>query len=258
MLDISKQRLNYDKIAHLYDEPFRDYAVDSNLLAFLNQQPAGRSDVRVLDLGCGTGKQLTADSQTLSKIQFIGLDLFSGMLQIARKRGPTVSWVQGDSDNPPFAPNSFDYITNQFSYQHVQQQQKLIQTFYRLLKPGGRFVLNNIDPWHMTGWFIYQFFPTSWDLDVGDFIPTDRFVALMKTAGFKRIEVTRQNSTTEMTLAEVYDSVSNRSRTSQFIAISDDAYTEGVRRAGVALEQQGAGATIQSDFCFLTITGDKD
>jgi ubiquinone/menaquinone biosynthesis C-methylase UbiE len=257
MLDISKQRLNYDKIAHLYDEPLRDYRVDPNLLAFLQQWEDGRTGLRVLDLGCGTGKQLTADSQALSGIQFVGLDLFSGMLRVARERGPGINWLQGDSANPPFAPNSFDYITNQFSYQHVQQKEKLIQAFYRLLKPGGRFVLNNIDPWQMTGWVIYQFFPAAWELDARDFFTTEQFVDLMKTARFQRIEVNHQKMTIELTLAEVYDYVSTRSRTSQFMAISDDDYAAGVQKVKESLAQQGGEATIESAFCFLTISGDK-
>jgi ubiquinone/menaquinone biosynthesis C-methylase UbiE len=75
MLDISKQRLNYDTIAHLYDEPIRDYQVDPNLQKFLDEQRDKSVPVRVLDLGCGTGNQLTADSQSLSGIQLVGLDL---------------------------------------------------------------------------------------------------------------------------------------------------------------------------------------
>ena len=62
IIDISKQRLNYDRIAHLYDEPIRDYNVDPNLVDFLAQQPQSK---RILDLGCGTGKQLTADFNML-------------------------------------------------------------------------------------------------------------------------------------------------------------------------------------------------
>ncbi len=258
ILDFSKQRLNYDKIAHLYDEPIRDYPVDPNLMQFLYEQPEKERERWVLDLGCGTGKQLTADFQTLSDIHLVGMDLFSGMLQVAQKRGPAIRWVQGDSANPPFASNRFDYIINQFSYQHVQEQEKMVAEIYRLLKPGGRFVMNNIDPWHMTEWVIYQFFPATWDLDVVDFLTTEQFVSVMEHVGFGRVEVSRRQMNAEMTMKEVYDYSAKRSRASQFMAISDDAYASGLRKVEQTLESQGAEATIHSTFCFLTIIGNKD
>jgi hypothetical protein len=33
----SKQRVDYDSISHLYDEPGRDYDIDSNLVEFLKE-----------------------------------------------------------------------------------------------------------------------------------------------------------------------------------------------------------------------------
>ncbi|MFZ0547992.1 MAG: class I SAM-dependent methyltransferase [Candidatus Promineifilaceae bacterium] len=257
IVDLSKQRLNYDKIAHLYDEPMRDHDVDPNLTAYLAQQSDNTAVKRILDMGCGTGKQLTADYGAFPSLQLTGMDLFSGMLHIAQKRNSFVSWVQGDSANPPFASGSFDYITNQFSYQHVQHQEKMVAQIYRLLKQGGRFVMNNIDPWHMREWLIYQFFPAAWELDTKDFLPTEEFVRLMKTAGFIHIAVFRRNHLTEMTLDDVFAYVSKRERSSEFMAISDEDYAQGVRDVAQKIDALGADTTIQSAFCFLTIIGDK-
>jgi ubiquinone/menaquinone biosynthesis C-methylase UbiE len=257
IVDLSKQRLNYDKIAHLYDEPIRDYDVDPNLVNFLAQQPEGATRKRILDLGCGTGKQLTADYTAFPALQFTGMDLFSGMLHVARRRASGVAWIQGDSANPPFASGSFDYITNQFSYQHVRQREKMVAEIYRLLKRGGRFVLNNIDPWHMREWLVYQFFPAAWALDVNDFLTVEKFVGLLETAGFTHIEVSRRNHLTEMTLNEVYEYASKRPRASQLMAIPDKDYTEGLRSVQDKINSLGGEATIQSTFCFLTIIGDK-
>lgn len=254
IVDISKQRLNYDRIAHLYDEPIRDYGVDPNLVKFLSTAPESK---RVLDLGCGTGKQLTADFHSFANVHFFGMDLFAGMLGVAQKRGPGLGWVQGDNANAPFADGSFDYITNQFSYQHVQQREKMVGEIYRLLRRGGRFVMNNIDPWHMREWVIYQFFPACWELDVVDFLPVEAFVRLMEGVGFGRVEVSRQDQITEMTLGEVYAYVSRRTAASQFMAISDKDYAAGLRNVEEKIEAQGRERTIQSAFCFLTISGDK-
>lgn len=58
--DLSQQRVNYDAIADLYDGPIRDHTVDENLARFLAARPS-LSPVRILDMGCGTGKQLAAN-----------------------------------------------------------------------------------------------------------------------------------------------------------------------------------------------------
>lgn len=257
MVNLSKQRLNYDTMAHLYDEPIRDYKVDPNLIDYLDKRPKGDRPIWVLDLGCGTGKQLTADSKALDDIRLVGLDLFSGMLRIAQKRGPGVSWVQGDNANPPFASGSLDYIVNQFNYQHVQQQKKMFGELYRLLRPGGRFVMNNIDPWHMPGWLIYRFFPAAWELDMADFLQVETIEGLLKTAGFINIDVSRRLQETDTTLGEVYAYCSRRTATSQFMAISDDAYADGLGNIENEIKFLGEEAVFHSTLCFLTIIADK-
>jgi ubiquinone/menaquinone biosynthesis C-methylase UbiE len=101
-----KQRVNYDLIADLYDEPGRDYGADTNLVEFLDQKVEQQPSQRhVLDMGCGTGKQLAANHDKLPGLQAFGLDLFHGMLLQAQKRCANINWVHGDSAKPPFANN---------------------------------------------------------------------------------------------------------------------------------------------------------
>jgi SAM-dependent methyltransferase len=51
----SQQRVNYDTVAHLYDEPLRDYDTDPDLIFFGEEHPhLELAELFVLDLGCGT------------------------------------------------------------------------------------------------------------------------------------------------------------------------------------------------------------
>lgn len=252
-------RVNYDEIAHLYDEPYRHHQVDAHLLAFLASKPTiAPSQVRVLDVGCGTGKQLSANRTLFPGMYMVGLDRFRRMLEIARKTCPSVMWIQGDGTELPFASASFDYACNQFSYQHIRNKEKLLTELYRVLKTGGRFVMTNIDPWSMTGWSVYRYFPEALELDRRDFLPVERFVALMKHTGFRDVHIERSEIEKRESLRDFLAYASERHRASQLMAISDAAYRSGIRRlTEEALKVEGQDRLVEFEFVWVAVTGDK-
>jgi len=257
-MTLSMQRVNYDLIAHLYDEPGRDYNTDPNLSRFLEEkakQP--RIRISILDMGCGTGKQLSANRIEYPELHMIGLDFFDGMLLQAHERCPRINWVQGDSANPPFANGSFDYITNQFSYHHVQDKDGMFRAISRILKPGGRFVITNLDPWLMSDWIVYTYFPASKQRDFEDFLPVDRLASLMRETGFTNIEIKRQHSHKEESLCDFLDYASQRHRTSQLIAIPDENYEDGLSMLKECVAKLGNSFCISSEICLTWVTGDK-
>jgi SAM-dependent methyltransferase len=252
------QRVNYDEIAHLYDEPLRDYDVDANLLGFLDERPARRaSGIRVLDTGCGTGKQLSADRQAFPDGLIVGLDLFHGMLREACRRCPAVDWVQGNSARPPLKDACFDYITNQFSYHHVPDKPRMIAEIGRVLTSGGRFAMTNLDPWSMPGWIVYTYFPAARQRDFEDFLPAEDFAALMTKAGFSNIRISRQHWQEKEGLKRFLEYASQRYRTSQLMAISDSDFKAGIARLTEDVEKSGDAACVDSEMCLVTVIGDK-
>lgn len=257
-MTISNQRVNYDQIADLYDEPGRDYDTDPNLIEFINHTAEGRyPHFRVLDMGCGTGKQLAANHARLPNLQAVGLDLFRGMLLQAQKRCAYINWVQGDSSKPPFAENTFDYITNQFSYHHVQDKKGMVESVFRILKPGGRFVITNLDPWSMPEWILYRYFPAARQRDLVDFLPVDQITALMQITGFCNIFVKYKHSQSQEQLSVFLKYASQRHRTSQLIVIPDAEYREGVLTLKEDVKLLGKNSHISSEICLVWISGDK-
>jgi SAM-dependent methyltransferase len=252
-------RVDYDLIARLYDEPIRDHPVDPRLLSFLEQRPDLSADrVRILDIGCGTGKQLTADRAQFPSGLLVGVDRFRGMLRIARRRGPSVGWVHGDGGRLPLRSESFDYVTNQFSYHHIADRESFIREVHRVLRPGGRFVLTNIDPWSMPGWAIYRFFPEARDQDLLDCIPADSLADLMRAAGFEDMQVERRHWHQAEDLVSALAYASDRYRTSQLMVISDAAYQAGLNRLRRACATAADDeASVDSEICLVTICADK-
>jgi len=254
-MDLHAQRVDYDLIANLYDEPDRNYVADPQLIEFLAQKDIQNS--HILDMGCGTGKQLVADYQKFPDLQMIGLDLFHGMLFQAYNRCNAIPWIQGDSTNPPFGDNRFDYITNQFSYHHVQNKSRLIAETYRILKPCGRFVITNLDPWSMAGWIVYNYFPASWECDIADFLTVDDLVSQMENTGFINVQVQRVHSRSEENLYEFLRYASQRHRTSQLIAIQDYEYGAGLSRLKEQVVKFGRESRVSSEICLIRIICDK-
>ena len=135
-------RVDYDAIAHLYDEPRRDHAPDRLLEKFLAERRSGPSaDVRVLDVGCGTGKQLASNRARFGKMTLVGVDRSAGMLRIARAREAGVAWIQGDAQALPVGSRTVDYATNQFSYPHISDKTQFVSEIFRVLRPGGRLLI---------------------------------------------------------------------------------------------------------------------
>jgi SAM-dependent methyltransferase len=229
-------RVDYDRVADLYDEPLRDHVADPELIEYVAGRSAGARPVRVLDAGCGTGKQIAASREPCPGAVLIGLDRFQGMLRIARARCRDAHWLQADAAALPLRDGSVDYVTSQFSHPHFRRTPQFIGEVFRALAPGGRFVMTNIDPWAMTRWLVYEYFPASLALDRKDFLPVDAFADEMRRAGFQAIRATRTDHTKPERLRDFLEYAESRHRASQLMAIPDAAYAEGLERLRRDLE----------------------
>lgn len=250
----SVPRINYDEIAHLYDEPARDHQIDERLLAFIKERPLEHA--RVLDIGCGTGKQLTANYHHLRNLTLIGLDRSVGMLLVAQRHCRAVNWLQADGCALPLRSGCIDYVCSQFAHAHIADKRELLREVHRVLAARGRFVLMNIDPWAMPDWILYRYFPEAQARDQADFVPHGTLLELLREAGFYRVEALRDHREEQVSVREFFAFASARWRASQFTAIPDAAYQSGLERLSKRVQQPDA-ETERSSFCLMTYIADK-
>ncbi len=100
----------------------------------------------ILDIATGTG-DLILNMAESGASQLIGLDISEGMLSVGRKKikasglEDRIQMIQADSEAMPFEDNSFDAITVAFGVRNFETLEKGLAEIYRVLKPGGIFVI---------------------------------------------------------------------------------------------------------------------
>jgi SAM-dependent methyltransferase len=253
-------RVNYDTIAHLYDEPARDHAVDERLAAYLKSRAAACGQVgRVLDIGCGTGKWTMANGAAWPVLSLIGVDRSRGMLAIARRRWSSAAWACADAERLPLPESCIDYAACNYAYAHFEDKAAFVHEAFRVLKPGGRLVVTNIDPWEMPEWLLYRCFPAARQLDERDFMRRDAFAALLEDAGFRDVRFEDKRIVERLQFTAFLQRVSRRSSASQLMAMSDEAYERGIQllTEKAALESERVGSGEPSEACIIHFVGDK-
>ncbi len=94
---------------------------------------------RVLDVACGTGVLARAAAVRAAPGGAVtGLDLAAGMLTVAARLSPDITWRQGSADALPFPDHSFDAVVSQFGLMFFPDPVRALREMMRVLVPGGR------------------------------------------------------------------------------------------------------------------------
>ena len=105
---------------------------------------------KILDLACGPGvitRQLAKNDPTAN---ITGMDLNLELLEIAQSEAKKnnincIDFIHGDVYEPPLKDSQFDFIYARLLFQHLKDPKKALKAIYRLLKPGGRICIFDID-----------------------------------------------------------------------------------------------------------------
>ena len=98
----------------------------------------------LLDCGCGTGPMISLLHEKDSSKHYVGLDLTPRMIEVAQNKNlEGTEWIVGDCENLPFENESFDVIICTNSFHHYPNPQRFFDNVKRVLRPGGRLVLQD-------------------------------------------------------------------------------------------------------------------
>lgn len=106
--------------------------------------------MRVLDLGCGTGKISLEMARFLNGGSLVGVDRSPAMVAAAETRAreeeiKNATFYLGSSDRLEFTEATFDCVCARLLFQHLSDSQPTLREIFRVLKPGGIACLTDVD-----------------------------------------------------------------------------------------------------------------
>lgn len=174
--------------------------------------------MKILDCAGGTGDITERIQQRVSDMGeweqgggVVVCDVNENMLEEGKKRFagvPGLDFVLGDAEKLPFDDNSFDVYSISFGMRNVSQPDKALQEAFRVLKPGGRFMMlefaniSNVFLDQLYKAYSFNIIPRIGGLVAGDeasyrylvesidrFAGQEEFIAMVKATGFTSCRV---------------------------------------------------------------------
>jgi ubiquinone/menaquinone biosynthesis C-methylase UbiE len=182
--------VEFDRMAEVYDAFVRPFSTPIFDEAIEELTRYLRADSRVLDAGCGAGRELQRIAALVPEGEVVGIDLAAGMVNAAwldaRAHGLTnCAFFQADvGELPTIFDAEFDVVYNSLAHHHYPEPARAAAAVLRALRPGGVYCVVDPGP----AWFNALSGPLAQWADPGwiRFHSPDEFRELFLSAGFIR------------------------------------------------------------------------
>jgi ubiquinone/menaquinone biosynthesis C-methylase UbiE len=129
------------------NSPFRAFHLKYLSLPYLLQGINLPSKPNCLEIGCGIGNCAEKVHRQFNCQRFVALDYDPEQIHTARQRFKHLSglnFIIGSTDTLPAKDCSCDAVFNMGILHHVEEWREAIKEVYRVLKPGGIFLFEDI------------------------------------------------------------------------------------------------------------------
>lgn len=139
---------NFNEAATSWDEEPRRVRLAAEVAEAVKREVALRADMDVLDYGCGTGLVSLLLQPLVRSVT--GADTSEGMLEIFRakvaaQRLNNVQTLHPGTERESLATECFDLVVSSMTLHHIEDLEKLVRDFYRVLRPGGVLAVADLD-----------------------------------------------------------------------------------------------------------------
>jgi tRNA (cmo5U34)-methyltransferase len=224
-----KMRDFFDRRSHGYDEHMQQSVVSFGAFyaAVAQAIPCTRAVLQILDIGCGTGLELGPILERAPNAHITGIDLSGEMLARLRakyeERAVQITLIEGSYLDVPFETARYDYAVSAMTLHHLLPERKgrLYKRVRHALRAGGRYVEGDytvtkeeearalaayrerIEPAGDLGEGMYH-------VDIPLAMETQH--ALLRQAGFSRVEVSWHEGKAAVYVADAGKSSSQATR----------------------------------------------
>ncbi len=100
---------------------------------------------RGLDVGCGQGIRTQMMTLSFPGLHITGIDRSEELLAQARRLSPGPDYQQADLYELPFPDETFDFVYARLVFMHLEDPLRALRCLQRVLKSGGRILLEDAD-----------------------------------------------------------------------------------------------------------------
>jgi ubiquinone/menaquinone biosynthesis C-methylase UbiE len=172
-----------------------------------------RPGERVLDVACGTGVVTRLAAKKVGGAGSVaGLDMNPGMLSVARAVTPSdvaIDWYETSAEAIPLSDGSFDVVLCQMGLQFVADKLQALKEIRRILRSGGRVVLNLPGPTPKLFATFRDALARHIDPKCAGFVnivfslhDAEQLRELMTGAGFHDVDITKSHKTLRLPVPE--------------------------------------------------------
>lgn len=135
----------FNKVANRWDE-MRESFFSDRVRKVAVAKAGVQAGKLAADIGAGTG--FVTEELVRSGLKVIAVDQSEAMLDEMKKKfekSDVVQYRRGDFDKLPFTDESVDYVFANMYLHHVDIPQVAIKEMARIMKPGGKLVITDMD-----------------------------------------------------------------------------------------------------------------
>lgn len=225
------RKAEYRNIAESYDQGrhMRENNVEI-WMGLISRYTGSRTGLRMLDLGCGTGRFAIPMAERLH-YQVVGADSSKGMLAKAKEKDTKgiVGWDFQDAQEMTYHDNSFDAVFMSHLLHHVDSPLRVVQECRRILIDSGVLLIRYGAIEQIRDDVEHTFFPETLPIDE-ERTPTIRDTEKwLRDAGFTGIQTVESVQRTYKSAYTHLEAVKFKS-TSVLTMIPHEAFKKGILR----------------------------
>jgi ubiquinone/menaquinone biosynthesis C-methylase UbiE len=153
---------------------------------------AGGAGDRVLEVGCGSGRNLT---HYAAETRLVALEPDWSLLLVARRRAPGVPLILGRAEALPFEVGSFDTVVSSLVFCSVDDPVNALAEVARVLRSGGELrMMEHVRSDHPVLGRLQDWSQPLWTRVAGGCRPNRRTEAAVEAAGFAILAEGRRRS----------------------------------------------------------------